>query len=92
MEVGAINQVVDGREHRKRVSCDLQHTNFLMAGGVSVEDKSKRTETERPQFGECCESQSECDGVLSVKNDGNDTELNGETEDEDMEPTNTKST
>ena len=49
-----------------------------------MEDKSKRTETVRPQFGECCESHSECDGVLSVKSDGNDIELNGETDDEDI--------
>ena len=50
-----------------------------------MEDKSKRTETVRPQFGECCESLSECDGALSVKIDGNDVESNGETDDEDME-------
>ena len=29
----------------------LQQTNFLMAGGVSVEARFKRNETERPQFG-----------------------------------------
>ena len=52
---------------------------------MSVEGKSKRTETGRPQFGECCESQPECDGALSVKSDGNDIEVNGETDDEDME-------
>ena len=39
-----------------------------MAGGVSAESV-------RLQFGECCESQSQCDGVLSVKSDGNDTEF-----------------
>ena len=50
-----------------------------------MEDKSKRTETVRPQFVECCDSQSECDGVLSVKSDRNDIELNDETDDEDME-------
>ena len=50
-----------------------------------MEDKSKRTETVRPQIGECCESQSECDGEISVKSDVNDIELNGETDDEDME-------
>ena len=48
-----------------------------------MEDRSKRTETVRPQFGECCECQS--DGVLGVKSDGNDIELNGETDDEDGE-------
>ena len=46
-----------------------------MTGGVSVEDKSKRSETVTPQFGECCEGQPECDGVLQVKSDGNDNEF-----------------
>ena len=50
-----------------------------------MEDKSKRIETVTPQSGEDCESPSECGGVLSVKSDGNDIELNGETDDEDME-------
>ena len=50
-----------------------------------MEDKSLRTETVRLQFGECRESQSECDSALSVKIDGNDTELYVETDDEDME-------
>ena len=50
-----------------------------------MEDKSKRTETVRPQFGEFCEGQSECDGVLSVNSDGNDIRLDGETDDENME-------
>ena len=43
-----------------------------------MEDKSNRTETARLQFGECCESQSECDSALSVKVDGNDIELLGD--------------
>ena len=34
---------------------------------------------------ECCEKQRECDSVLSATNDENDLELNGETDDEDME-------
>ena len=50
-----------------------------------MEHKSKRTETVRPQFGECFESQSQCDSVLSVNSGVNDIELNGETDDEDME-------
>ena len=50
-----------------------------------MEDKSKRAETVRPQFGECFESQSECDSVLSVNSGVNDIELNGETDDEDVE-------
>ena len=50
---------------------------FFTAGGVSVEDRFKRTETVRPQFGEHCESQFECDSALSMKSDGNDIELNG---------------
>ena len=41
MEVDAISQVADGRESYVR----LHQTNFLMAGGVSVEDKSKRSES-----------------------------------------------
>ena len=57
-----------------------------MAGGASVEDKYERTdETARPQVGECCERQSEGDSVLCLKSDGNDIELNGEKDDEDME-------
>ena len=50
-----------------------------------MEDRSKRTEAVRPQFGEHCESQSECDSALSVKSDVNDIDLDGETDDEDME-------
>ena len=50
-----------------------------------MEDRSKRTETVRPRFGERCESEPECDSALSVKSDGNDIELNGQTDDEDME-------
>ena len=33
----------------------LQHYSFVTAGGVSVEDRSKRPETVRPQVGERCE-------------------------------------
>ena len=39
----------------------------------------------RPQFGERCEKQSECDSALSAKSAVNDVELKGETDDEDME-------
>ena len=63
----------------------MQLPTFLTAGGVSVEDRSKRTETVRPQVDERCEKQRECDRVLSATNDENDVELNGETDDEDME-------
>ena len=34
---------------------------------------------------ERCGKQRECDSVLSATNDENDVELNGETDDEDME-------
>ena len=40
-----------------------------------MEDKSKRTETVRPQSGERCESQLVCDSALSVESDGNHIEL-----------------
>ena len=50
-----------------------------------MEDSSKPTETVRPQSGEHCESQSECDSALRVNIDGDHIELNGETDDEDME-------
>ena len=50
-----------------------------------MEDRSKRTETARPQLNERCEKRQECDSVLSATNDENDVELNGDTEDEDME-------
>ena len=77
-------EVADGREQRKRVTFDCNNpTNSLLAGGVSVEDRSKRTETVRPQLGERCEKQRERDSALG--SDENDVELNGETDDEDME-------
>ena len=57
----------------------------MTAGGVSVEDRSKRTETVRPPLNERCEKRQKCDSVLSATNDENDVELNGETDDEDME-------
>ena len=50
-----------------------------------MEDRSKRAETVRPQLDERCEKRRECDGVLNVTNDENVDELNGETDDEDME-------
>ena len=50
-----------------------------------MEDRSKRTEIVRPQVDECCERQRESDSVLSATNDENDVELNGETDDEDVE-------
>ena len=80
MKVDATNQVADGRSH-----VPLQQLNFLTAGGVSVEDRSKRTETVRPQLGERCKKRHGCDSVLIATNDKNDVELNGETDDEDME-------
>ena len=49
-----------------------------------MEDRSKRTETVRPLH-EHCERQLVCDSALSAKIDMNDIELNGETDDEDME-------
>ena len=50
-----------------------------------MEDRSKRTETVRPQLNERFEKRQGCDSVLSATNDENDVELNGETDDEDME-------
>ena len=50
-----------------------------------MEDRSKRAETVRPPCGERCEKQPECDSALGAKSDENDLELNGETDDEDME-------
>ena len=49
-----------------------------------MEDRSKRTETVRPQWGEHSGQQPESDSALSATSDESDTELNGET-DEDME-------
>ena len=48
-----------------------------------MEDRSKQTETVRPQFDERFEKQRERDSALG--SDENDVELNGETDDEDME-------
>ena len=50
-----------------------------------MEDRTKRTETVRPQLNERCEKRQEYDSALSAPNDENDVELNGETDDEDME-------
>ena len=50
-----------------------------------MEDKSKRTETVRPQWGERCGKQPESDSALSATSDESNIELNGETDDEDME-------
>ena len=63
----------------------MQSIKSQAAGGVSVEDRFKRTETVRPQLDERCEKRQGCDSVLSATNDENDEELNGETDDEDME-------
>ena len=49
-----------------------------------MEDRSKRTETVRPQWCEHSGQQPESDSALSATSDESDTELNGET-DEDME-------
>ena len=50
-----------------------------------MEDRSKRAQTVRPQLGERCEKRRVCDTVLSATNDENGDELNGETDDEDIE-------
>ena len=50
-----------------------------------MEDRSKRTGAVRPQLDERCGKQRECDSVLNATNDENGDELNGETDDEDME-------
>ena len=50
-----------------------------------MEDRSKRTETVRPPLNERSKRRHKCDSVLSATNDENDVELNGETDDEDME-------
>ena len=52
---------------------------------MSEEDRSKRAGTVRPQSNERCEKRQGCDSVLSATNDENGDELNGETDDEDME-------
>ena len=76
MEVDAINQVADAREPGKQVTLDCSKP-FFMAGGVSVEVRSKRAETVRPLHDEHCECQFVCDSALSAKSEMNDTELNG---------------
>ena len=50
-----------------------------------MEDRSKRTETVRPHHDEHFESQLVCDSALNAKSDGDDIELNGETDDGDVE-------
>ena len=84
MEVDAINQVANGRERRKQVTFDCSKP-FFLAGGVSVEDRSKQPETVRPLDDEYCERRLVCDSAFSTKSEMNDIGLNGETDDEDME-------
>ena len=67
------------------ISLGLQQTIFLMAGGVSVEDRSRRPETVIHQHDGHCERRFVCDSALSVKWDGNDIESNTETDDGHME-------
>ena len=50
-----------------------------------MEDKSKRTGAVRPQLDERFENRRECDSVLSATNGENNDELNGETDDDDVE-------
>ena len=83
MEVDAINQVADGREQKEASDFLTAANQLLMAGGVSVEDGSKRTETVRPQHEEHFESQLVCDSAFNAKSVGDDIELNGETDDGD---------
>ena len=45
-----------------------------------MEDRSKRAETVRAQHDEHCERQFVCDSALNAKSDGDDIELNGETD------------
>ena len=72
----------EGSESR---STAMQQLNFLTAGRVSVEDRSKRAETVRPQLGARSGEQRESDSALSATNDDNDEELDGGTDDEDTE-------
>ena len=78
-DVYVINQVA-----RKRVTFE-ESANFLMAGQVRVEHRSRRKETVSLQREEHYGCQLGCDRASSVKRDGNDIELNGETDDEDVE-------
>ena len=85
MKVDAINQVADEREQKEASEFLTAANQLLMAGGVSVEDRSKRTETVRPHHDEHFESQLVCDSALSAKSVGDDIELNGETDAGDVE-------
>ena len=67
-------------------SIDLQSTatiQFFDGRRSECGNRSKQTETVRPQFDERCEKQRERDSALG--GDENDVELKGETDDEDME-------
>ena len=50
-----------------------------------MEDRSTRAETVRPLDDEHCQCQFVRDSALSAKSDVNDMELNGETDDQDMD-------
>ena len=49
-----------------------------------MEDMSKREETVRPRHDEHCDCQFVCDSASSAKSDVNDTDMNGETDDENI--------
>ena len=66
MEVDAIKLQTRRKRAREASHAQLQQPNFLTAGRVSVEDRSKRAETVRPQLGERCEKRREFDSVLSA--------------------------
>ena len=86
MDVDAINQVADGREQWKQVTFDCS-TPFFFDGRKSerVRQVQASNKTVRPPHDERCERQFVCDSTLSAKSDVNDIELNGETDDEDVE-------
>ena len=84
MEVHTIIQVADGKRAQEASHFRRQQPIFL-TGGVSAEDRSQRAETVSPQHDELNECQFVWGSALSAKNDVNEIELNGVTDDEIME-------
>ena len=84
MEVHTIIQVADGKRAQEASHVRRQQPIFL-TGGVSAEDRSQRAETVSPQHDEHNECQFVWGSALSAKNDVNEIELNGVTDNEIME-------
>ena len=65
-----------------KFECDK---HFLTAGGDSVKFVSKQSETARPQGDQYCHRHLSSNGVMDARGDDDDTEMNCEEDDGDVE-------